>query len=128
MASLKFKTFLWPEMPETLRIRAVRSPEYEIDSDGKYNYTGIGPMCRVISGKGVFRGSYAHENFNALQVLMGNGTRGDLVHSDWGTISAFLTEVEMNQDSRPGFVEYSFTFREADESGVIPALPEEKSL
>lgn len=126
MATMKYKTFTWMELPEVLRIRAVRAPEYEIDEDGRYNYTGLGPLCRIISGEGVFRGQYAYEYFNALQVLMAAGTAGDLAHSTWGTISCFLTEVEMGQESREGYVAYSFTFREADESGVIPALPEDK--
>ena len=123
---MQYKGFTWMELPESLRIRAVRSPEYVIDEDGKYNYTGLSPLCRIISGEGVFRGKYAYEYFNALQVLLATGTAGDLVHSTWGTISAFLTEVEMAEDSREGYVAYSFVFREADESGLIPVLPEEK--
>lgn len=126
MATMKYKSFTWMELPETLRIRAVRAPEFEIDENGRYNYTGLSPMCRIISGEGVFRGASAYEQFNALQVLLATGTSGDLEHSTWGTISCFLTEVEMGQDSREGYVAYSFVFREADESGVIPALPEEK--
>ena len=126
MATMKFKTFTWMELPEELTIRAVRVPEFQIDENGKYNYTGLSPMCRVIRGKGVFRGAYANEYFNALQVLLAAGTAGDLEHSVWGKITCFLTEVEMGQDCREGYLEYSFVFREADESGVIPALPEEK--
>lgn len=126
MASMKYKTFTWMELPEVLKIRVVRAPEYVIDQDGKFNYTGLSPMCRIISGHGVFRGKYAYEYFNALQVMLATGTAGDLEHSTWGKISCFLTEVEMDQDCRDDYVEYSFVFREADESGVIPALPEEK--
>ena len=126
MATMKFKTFTWMELPELLKIRGVRAPEYEIDENGKYSYTGLGPMCRVISGSGVFRGQYAYEYFNALQVLLAAGTAGDLEHSTWGKISCFLTEVEMGQDCREDYLEYSFEFREADESGVIPLLPEER--
>jgi len=126
VATMKYKTFTWMELPEVLRIRAVRVPEFELDENGKFNYTGLSPLCRVISGEGVFRGQYAHEYFNALQVMLANGTAGDLEHSTWGTISCFLTELEMGQDAREGYVAYSFVFREADESGMIPALPEDK--
>lgn len=128
VATMKYKTFVWTELPEVFRIRGVRVPEYEIDANGKCNYTGLGPLCRIISGEGVFRGKYAYENFNALQVMLANGTAGDLEHSTWGKISCFLTEVEMGQDAREGYVSYAFTFREADESGMIPALPEEKTM
>ena len=127
MAKMKYKTFTWMEPPEILKIRVVRSPEYVIDSNGQFNYTGLSPLCRIISGSGVFRGQYAYEDFNALQVMLATGTAGELEHSTWGKISCFLTEVEMAQDCRDDYVEYSFVFREADESGAIPALPEEKT-
>ena len=127
MASMKFKSFTWMELPEVLRFRLTRAPEFEIDQNNKFNYTGLSPMCRVISGEGVFRGEYAYEYFNALQVLLATGTAGDLEHSIWGKISCFLTDLEMAQDSREDYVAYSFVFREADESGVIHALPEEKA-
>lgn len=123
MTSMQYKIFTWKENPETFRIQAVRVPEYTINELGKYDYTGLGPMCRIISGSGVFRGKYAYEDFNTLQVLMANGVPGDLIHPIWGTISAYLTELEMSSESRENYVEYSFTFREADETGVIPALP-----
>lgn len=123
MDRMKYKAFTWPENPETFEIHAVRVPQYTVNDLGDYDYTGLGPMCRIISGSGVFRGTYAYQNFNALQVMMANGVAGDLVHPLWGTISAFLTELEMKSESRPNYVEYSFGFREADESGMIPALP-----
>lgn len=124
MQKMKFKVFTWPNNPETFRIRMFREPEYTIDENGKYNYSGVGPFCREISGSGVFYGKYAYEDFNTLQAIMAIGTAGDLVHPIWGTIYAYLTGLEMQQESREGYVAYSFTFREADESGMIPALPE----
>lgn len=126
MDSMKYKIFTWLDNPETFEIYAVREPEYTIDELGNYNYTGLGPMCRIISGSGVFRGGRAYENFNTLLVLMANGVAGDLIHPIWGTISAFLTELTMKSESRQGYVEYTFTFREADETGMIPALPRDK--
>ena len=126
MERMKYKAFVWPENPESFRITAVRSPLYSIGDLGDYQYSGLGPMCRVISGKGVFCGEYAVQNYNTLQVLMGNGTAGELIHPLWGTISAFLTGLTMDMDGREEYIEYTFTFREADEEGMIPPLPEEK--
>lgn len=125
MDKMKYKTFVWQENPETFHIQAVRVPEYIIDENGNYDYQGLGPMCRIITGSGIFRGEYCFENFNTLQVLMANGTPGDLVHPIWGTICAYLTELQMKSEAEEGCVEYSFSFREADESGVIPALPKD---
>lgn len=125
MDRMQFKTFVWPENPETFRIRAVRSPRYTINDTQDYVYGGLGPMCRVISGSGVFCGEYAVQNYNTMQVLMANGTVGELKHPLWGTMKAFLTGLTMDMEGREGYIAYSFTFREADEEGIIPPLPEE---
>ena len=126
MATMRFKSFTWMNLPEKLKIRVVRAPEYQVDEDGKYNYLGLGPLCRCISGEGVFMGASAHSQFHALQVMLAAGTAGELEHSIWGKITCFLTDLEMEQDAREEYVAYSFQFREADASGMIPALPEEK--
>lgn len=124
MDRLQYKDFIWPENPERFQIQAVRAPKYSVNDLGEYTYSGLGPMCRVISGSGVFRGTYAYENFNTLQVILTNGVTGTLSHPIWGDITAYLTKLEMDSEGREGYVAYSFTFREADESGCIPALPE----
>lgn len=121
---MKFSTFTFPQNPETFAIKAVCEPEYTVDSDGIISYTGMGPLCRIISGTGVFTGSYAHQNFNALSVIMATRQSAALVHPIWGTFQAYLTGLRMEQDSREGCVVYAFTFREADETGMIPKLPE----
>lgn len=125
MDRMQFKTFVWPENPETFRIQAVRSPIYTVSQTQDYEYEGLGPMCRIISGSGVFCGEYAVENYNTLQVLMANGTAGELVHPLWGKLSAFLTGLTMEMEGREQYIAYTFTFREADEEGAIPPLPAE---
>lgn len=124
MDKLKYKIWTWPENPETFLIDAVREPMYSIAEDGTITYLGLGPLCRVITGRGVFQGEDANNDFNALSVLLANGTVGELVHPTWGTIQAYFTGLKMEEDSREAYIVYSFTFREADESGTIPMLPE----
>lgn len=124
MDKLKYKFWTWPENPETFLIEAVRSPMYTVAEDGTISYEGLGPLCRIITGKGVFHGVDATGNFNALAVIMATGTVGDLVHPKWGTIKAYLTGLKMEEESRENCIVYSFTFREADENGMIPALPD----
>lgn len=126
MNPMKFKSFVWPGNPETFHIRAVREPLYTISDSNVYVYQGLGPMCRIISGSGVFCGEYAVQNYNTLQVLMNNGVAGQLTHPLWGTLTVFLTELTMDMDSREDYIIYSFTFREADENGTIPPLPKEE--
>ena len=124
MNKLTYKFWTWPENPETFLIDAVREPLYTIADDGTISYLGLGPLCRTISGKGVFQGADANNHFNALAVIMANGTVGELIHPTWGTIKAYFTELKMEEDSREEYIVYSFAFREADESGMIPPLPE----
>lgn len=120
---MKFRMFQWPVNPERFGIRSVCAPEYMENDRGGYDYTGIGPMCRVFTGGGVFCGADAVEMFNALAVIMATRTGGELYHPTWGTTTAILTELKMTQESRPDYIEYSFTFRETDEDGTIPKLP-----
>lgn len=124
MEKMKFGLFVWQENPEIFKLQAVREPEYTTDESGTVEYTGMGPTCRVITGSGVFRGEYAYENFNSLHVLMATGKPMDLVHPLWGTYSVILLELVMKNTSRDHYVEYEFTFREADPNGVVPPLPE----
>lgn len=124
MEKLKYRMFTWPENPERFEIQAVREPKYTLNSDGTLTYEGLGPLCRVITGGGVFCGVDAVDDFNALQVILANGQLGELVHPVWGTISAYFTELNLAQESRADYVVYSFVFREANEDGAIPPLPD----
>lgn len=124
MGNMKFMMFTWKQDPEEFSIRAVCYPEYKLNDIGGYEYTGMGPMCRVISGRGVFSGADAVQQFNALAVIMAARTEGELTHPVWGTTTAYLTELYMEQESREDYIVYSFTFRETDETGSIPRLPE----
>ena len=123
MDKMKFRMFQWQENPEEFGIYMVCDPEYTVGSSGKYEYTGIGPMCRVYKGKGVFCGADAFEQFNALQVLMATKSAGELIHPLWGTATVYLTKLEMEQESRPDYIRYAFTFQGVDENGGIPKLP-----
>ena len=125
MSKMKYRMFEFPENPERFGIRAVVEPEYVENEVGGYDYTGMGPMCRVFTGSGVFHGPEAAEQFNALAVLLATRGNGELIHPVWGTTTACLTELTMTQESREDYIEYSFTFREADENGGIPRLPED---
>ena len=124
MANMKFRMFQWQQDPEEFGIYMVCQPEYTLDSVGAYAYQGMGPVCRIYKGKGVFCGPDAAQQFNALQVIMATRVGGELIHPIWGTANAVLTELEMKQESRPDYIVYDFTFRSTDEKGAVPKLPE----
>ncbi len=123
MDKLKFRMFTWPENPEEYKIEASCVPKFEPGENGGIAFVGLEPMSRIITGRGVFTGPDAVEHFNALAVMMATRTKGDLVHPVWGTSEVFLTDLTMEQESRPGYVAYRFQFRETDEFGCIPFLP-----
>ena len=123
MDKMHFRMFRWEQNPEEFGIEMVLEPLYQINDIGQYDYLGLGPLCRVYTGKGVFSGPDAVQQFNGLQVLMATRVGGELVHPVWGTGNVYLTELKMSQQSRPDYIEYSFTFRETDEKGSIPRLP-----
>lgn len=124
MDSMRFIMFNWPNNPEHFEIFATREPRYKLDEDGEQVFDSLSPLFRIFSGKGVFFGEAAAEHFNALQVLLAAGIEGELYHPVWGTTTAYLTELKLEQESRPDYVVYSFVFHESDESGRIPYLPE----
>ncbi len=124
MDKLKFRMFTWPENPEEYKITASCVPIFSPGETGGIIFEGLGPMSRVISGRGVFHGEYAVQYFNALAVIMATRTKGDLVHPIWGTSEVYLTDLTMEQESRPEYIVYTFQFRETDEHGAIPWLPE----
>lgn len=120
MDKLRFKGYIWPQNPEIYRQSFVREPVYVKDEEGNVSFEGLGPLKRVVTGSGAFFGETAYEDFKELAALCDAPTAGALVHPAWGTVTAFLTELEMTQEPRADYVAYQFTFHGADADGNIP--------
>lgn len=119
MDKLKYKTFTFPENPETMEIQFVRPVLFERKTDGTVEYYGLGRGCRTLTGSGAFFGPQAYRNFILLSNLLYDGQPGTLelpILQNW---SAYLTQVEATQTPTETYVAYRFTFREADENGNI---------
>lgn len=117
---LRYKTFTWPENPSLYRVESVREPVYRTDGEGEASFAGLGVRQRVVTGEGCFLGRSAYTDFKVLETLVADGTAGALVHPVWGTMTAFLTELTLEQEVEADRVVYRFTFREADSGGAIP--------
>lgn len=124
MDKMRFRMFTWPKNPEYFQIYSSCEPKYEEVSAGEFQFMGLEPLSRVLSGKGVFCGADAVDRFNSLAVIMATRQPGELFHPVWGTSNAYLTELKLEQESRPEYIVYSFVFRETNEDGTIPRLPE----
>lgn len=120
MEKLKFRDFVWPQNPTEYRQQYLQKPVYEKNAAGETEFQGLSPLKRTITGSGVFSGGAAYDSFQALAALCGLTEPGTLVHPVWGSVSAYLTELNMEQSARGEYVEYSFTFQVADDQGAIP--------
>lgn len=121
MEKMSFKTFVWPQNPHTYREEYLREPIYLKNDLGYTVFDSMGAMRRTITGKGVFFGDTAFASFRALAALFADKTTGTLNHPVWGNRNVWFTALELTQEPRENYVSYSFTFREADSNGVIPA-------
>lgn len=120
MDKLTFKTFTWPNNPETYREEFIREALYEKNNAGDSVFSGMGPMKRVITGTGAFFGADAYTSFNALAALFSDAARGELTHPVLGKRTVYFTGLEMTQSPKSDYVAYSFEFKEADSQGAIP--------
>lgn len=120
MDKLVYGDFIWPQNPDRYEQRYTRKPVYEKNSAGDMVFQGMSPLKRTITGGGTFSGTAAGASFLRLAALCGQAEPKNLTHPVWGTVSAYLTELEMEQEPRENFVTYRFTFQAADENGHIP--------
>ena len=121
MEKMSFKTFIWPQNPHTYQEVWLREPVYYKNDLDVTVFDDMGPMKRTITGKGVFFGDTAFASFQALAKLFEDKTTGTLSHPVWGNRNVWFTGLELTQEPKVNYVSYSFTFREADSDGVIPA-------
>lgn len=120
MDKLVFGNYTWFQNPEIYRQKFLCEPVYGKDETGTVVFQEIGPRKRTITGSGCFFGEGAYESFQSLAQQCGRQVPEKLVHPVWGTVNAYLTELEMTQEPRKNYVAYQFAFREADENGKIP--------
>lgn len=111
---MQFKTFVWPNEPETFTVKMQREAAKHTLLDGSFCVQELGRTPRSFSGEGIFLGENAYEDFKALQMLLLTGGSGTLTHSRWGTFSAILTELISIEEPAEDLVRYRFTFLECE--------------
>ena len=123
LASMRFKTFVWPHNPETYQISFVRSmPALKMPGGGT-RFQDMGLCHRVFSGRGVFSGADAYQTFKVLASLMYDGTPGPLVHPVWQATTARLVSLQLNQEPQEDYVSYAFVFYE-DTTPAVSLAPQ----
>ena len=112
LASMRFKTFVWPHNPRVYSIRFERNMAMHKIPYGRYVLQNLGLSMRVLKGEGEFVGEDAYRQFKTLAKLFYEGTAGTLVHPLWDATTAWLVDLKLEQEPRPDYVKYSFTFWE----------------
>ena len=119
MNFLSYKTFVWPQNPNTYKEVATRTPEY-YTQDGETYYRGMSDLKRIISGTGVFYGEDAFEQYLALQKLLNDMSAGNLEHPIFGIRYCYFTLLEVTQEPKENYVSYRFEFTQAKTNGEVP--------
>ncbi len=112
MEALQFSTFVWPNNPETYRMRFRREYEMKSLAGGSWSVTLGGRVGREIVCEGVFYGDTAHDSFGALTTLFLSGTIGVLIHPRWDRMRALIAELEALEEPKENFVRYRILFVE----------------
>ena len=120
MAFLSYKTFVWPQNPETYQETISRKAEYHT-SGGTTVFDGMGDMKRIITGSGVFSGADACAQFKLLLKLAEESGAGNLEHPVWGIRYCYFTGLELLQEPEDECIHYKFEFTQALENGIVPA-------
>ena len=119
MDHLTYKTFTWPQNPQTYVEKTSREPQY-VTLDGAAYFDGMGELKRTITGSGTFYGANAYAEFKKLQTLFEETTAGNLNHPIWGIRYCYFTGLELTQEPKENVVSYTFTFTQALPNGVVP--------
>lgn len=101
--ALKFKSYLWPENPESCRIVCSRPVSQGAQS---------ACQARQVRGEGVLTGDIAAQ-YEALCALLAESGAGTLEPAGLPSMQAFLTELEFTQLPCENAMRCRFVFIEA---------------
>lgn len=113
MKAMQFGTFVWPNNPEKLTVKFRRNVEVKPTASGLWSVSNTARFGRVFSGEGVFYGADAYQSFRALCAYFYSGTKATLVHPQWDSAQAYLTELTVTEQAGENYLRYQFSFQEA---------------
>lgn len=112
LAPMRYKGFTWPHNPRIYSIDYERKVAVNKVPFGTYHLQDLGRTRRVMRGQGEFVGKDAYAQFGALANTFYEEGPGLLTHPLWQTANAYFVELKLEQEPRPDYVRYSFTFWE----------------
>ena len=114
LSPMRYKNYIWPHNPRVYSIDyekelVVHKIPFEL-----YRLENLGRTNRIMEGEGEFVGEEAYSQFGQLATLFYAGGTGLLVHPIWQAANAYFVSLRLEQEPRPDYVKYSFTFWEDD--------------
>ena len=112
LSPMRYKDYTWPHNPRVYAIRYERKMAVHKTPFGLYQLQDLGRTNRVMEGEGEFSGPGAYGQFGQLANVFYSGGPGLLVHPLWQASSAYFVSLRLEQEPRPDYVRYAFTFWE----------------
>lgn len=112
LASMRFKTYVWPHNPKTFETEYRRKiVQHRIPFSGIVSQN-MGTDACVFKGEGEFAGKNAYKRFAELAAVFYEDTPGVLSHPLWPSANVYFTKLELLQEPQEDYVRYSFEFEE----------------
>lgn len=110
MLAMQYKSFVWPNNPETYTLTMERRTAVQKFPLGGFAVQDLGETCMVLRGEGVFFGKNAMRDFERLEQVFRQDGAGVLLHPAWRGGAALFTQLELTQEPREDYAAYRFAF------------------
>ena len=125
LTPMRYKNYTWPHNPRVYTIDYRREMAVNKVPVGLYKLQDLDRTCRVMKGEGEFVGPRAYAQFGQLANVFYAAGPGLLIHPLWQTANAYFVQLSLEQQPRPDYVKYTFTFWE--DAGWYPDAPQRVS-
>ena len=114
LSPMRYKTYTWPHNPRVYTIDYERKMALHKTPFGLFHLQDLGRTNRIMEGEGEFVGEGAYAQFGQLANVFYDSGPGLLVHPLWQAANAYFVSLRLEQEPRPDYVRYSFSFWEDD--------------
>lgn len=114
LSPMRYKNYIWPHNPKVYSIDYERKMAVNKTPFGLFHLQDLGRTNRIMEGEGEFVGEDAYAQFGKLANVFYDSGPGLLVHPLWQTANAYFVTLRLEQEPRPDYVRYSFSFWEDD--------------
>ena len=114
LSPMRYKGYTWPHNPRVYSIDYERKMAVNKTPFGLFHLQDLGRTNRIMEGEGEFVGPDAYAQFGKLANVFYEDGPGVLVHPLWQAANAYFVSLRLEQEPRPDYVRYSFTFWEDD--------------